>query len=193
MDELIEAFSFERVNKSGAKFDPEKTKWFNQQYLRKRSDAELAILFTSIFEKNLAEIQDTRYKSADYIERVCKLVKEKAHFVNEFWSSGSYFFIAPTTYDADVLKKRLNPQTADFIKQLTEAYKALDTFTTVETEATFKATAEKLTLGAGQVMQLFRVSISGVGGGPALFEIVELLGKLEVVKRLETFSKNVPQ
>ncbi len=190
IEELIEAFSFERVNKSGAKFDPEKTKWFNQQYLRKKSDAELATLFTSVFEKNLAEIQDTRLKSQDYIQSVCKLVKEKAHFVNEFWANGNYFFIAPTTYDADVLKKRFNPQTSDFIKQLTIAFNELNTFTAAETEATFKATAEKLTLGAGQVMQLFRVSISGIGGGPALFEIVELLGKEEVVKRLEAFSKN---
>ncbi len=190
IEELIEAFTFERVNKSGAKFDPEKTKWFNQQYLRKKSDAELATLFSSIFEKDLAEIQEARYKTKDYIETVCKLVKEKAHFVNEFWANGTCFFIAPTTYDADVLKKRLTPASIDFIKQLTEAFKDLNTFTAAETEATFKAVAEKAGIGAGQVMQLFRVSISGVGGGPALFEIVELLGQAEVVSRLEAFSTN---
>ena len=311
MDELIEAFSFERVNKSGAKFDPEKTKWFNQQYLRRREDSKLAdqffddalkcctIGFTnptselksislfanenipaeineepfSVENKNnynwLKRLSDQSNKgfvakirihvkenfsnkvisvdnikfnyqnassniipfaakdgadiinefilgknltfdlapnetiaitflwtdfgkafSFEYVTNVCRLVKEKAHFVSEFWDNSKYFFIAPTTYDAEVRKKRLTPQTADFIKEVTEAFKELNTFSAVETEATFKTVAEKSGVGSGQVMQLFRVSITGVGGGPALFEIVELLGKEEVVNRLDTFSKN---
>lgn len=185
LDELVEAFSFERVNKSGAKFDPEKTKWFNQQYLRKKSDAELAELFLPMLhEKGV-------HADQKFIESVCKLVKEKAHFVSEFWEGGSYFFIAPTTYDADVIKKRWNEQTAGFIKEVTEAFRNLNTFTAAETEAVFKATAEKLGIGSGQVMQLFRVCLSGVGGGPMLFEMVELLGKEEVVKRLEAALNSI--
>lgn len=185
LDELVEAFSFERVNKSGAKFDPEKTKWFNQQYLRKKSDAELAELFIpALHEKGV-------HADNSYIEGVCRLVKEKAHFVSEFWDSASYFFIAPLNYDQEVIKKRWNEQSAAFIKELTEAYKNLSTFTAAETEATFKATAEKTGIGSGQVMQLFRVCISGVGGGPILFEMVELLGKEEVVRRLETASGTI--
>ncbi len=187
-EELIEAFSFERVNKSGAKFDPEKTKWFNQQYLRKKSDAELAQLFFPILKEKLNGLTtNSQQPTAHFVEGVCKLVKEKAHFVNEFWEGGSYFFIAPTSYDADVIKKRLNEQTLNFIKEVGEAFKSLNTFTAQETEATFKSTAEKLEIGAGQVMQLFRVCISGVGGGPMLFEMVELLGKDEVVTRIQTF------
>lgn len=183
-EELINLFSFERVNKSGAKFDPEKTKWFNQQYLRQKTDQELASLFTPILkEKGITS-------DSKFVEGVCKLVKEKAHFINEFWDNAVYFFNAPNTYDADVLKKRLNEQTLNFIKEVTTAFSSLNNFTAAETEAVFKATAEKLGLGAGQVMQLFRVSISGVGGGPALFEIVELLGKEEILNRLQTFSKN---
>ncbi|MCX6295058.1 MAG: glutamate--tRNA ligase [Bacteroidetes bacterium] len=185
LDELVQAFSFERVNKSGAKFDPEKTKWFNQQYLRMKSDKELAELFFPILkEKNIVAEQK-------FVEEVCRLVKEKAHFVSEFWSGGSYFFIAPTTYDADVIKKRWNEQTANFIKTVTETFKGLNTFTAVETEAAFKATAEAQGIGAGQVMQLFRVCLSGVGGGPMLFEMVELLGKVEVVRRLETAASSL--
>lgn len=183
-EELINLFSFERVNKSGAKFDPEKTKWFNQQYLRKKSDAELATLFTPVL-KEKGVTADVKF-----IENVCRLVKEKAHFVNEFWDSSVYFFNAPTAYDPEVLKKRLNEQTADFIKEVAAAFSAMSNFTAHETEAVFKATAEKMGLGAGQVMQLFRVSISGVGGGPALFEIVELLGKDETIKRLNAFLKS---
>jgi len=186
-EELINLFSFERVNKSGAKFDPEKTKWFNQQYLRQKSDAELATLFAPILEEKL---KGENQKSKEFIENVCRLIKEKAHFVNEFWDNSVYFFNSPTSYDVDVLKKRLNEQTGLFIKEIASAFSSLSSFTAAETEATFKATAEKLGLGAGQVMQLFRVSISGVGGGPALFEIVELLGKDEIIKRLNAFLKS---
>lgn len=179
LDELVQAFSFERVNKSGAKFDPEKTKWFNQQYLRMKPDAELAKLFTPVLEEKGIKADPA------FVETVCKLVKEKAHFVFEFWDASGYFFIAPTSYDADVIKKRWNEQTANFIKEVTAAFNALDSFTAATTEAAFKATAEKLGLGPGQVMQLFRVCLSGVGGGPALFEMAELLGKEEVIRRLE--------
>jgi glutamyl-tRNA synthetase len=185
LEELVQAFSFERVNKSGAKFDPEKTKWFNQQYLRMKSDEELTELFLPILKEKLKETNDTKHNDLEFVKGVCKLVKEKAHFVSEFWDGGSYFFIAPTSYDADVIKKRWNEQSANFIKEVTEAYKNLDTFTALETEAVFKVVAEKLGIGAGQVMQLFRVCISGVGGGPMLFEMVALLGKEEIVGRLE--------
>ncbi|MDP1744841.1 MAG: glutamate--tRNA ligase, partial [Bacteroidota bacterium] len=186
MEELIQAFSFERVNKSGAKFDPEKTKWFNQQYLRKKSDKELAELFRPILEEKLKGTQDARHKNQEFVEGVCKLVKEKSHFVSEFWDAGIYFFIAPTTYDADVIKKRWNENSANFIKAVIEHFKALTTFTAADTESAFKAAAEAQGIATGQVMQLFRVCLSGVGGGPMLFEMVELLGKEEVLKRLET-------
>jgi len=183
--EMTELFSFERVSKSGAKFDPEKAKWFNQQYLRKKTSAELAESFWPILKEQGITAEQK------FVEGACGLLKEKAHFVNEFWSLGSYFFIAPTSYDTDVIKKRWNEQSAGFIKAITEAFKGLNNFTASETEATFKATAEAQGIGAGQVLQLFRVCISGVGGGPALFEVVELLGKDEVVKRLETATSNI--
>jgi glutamyl-tRNA synthetase len=180
-EELINLFSFERVNKSGAKFDPEKTKWFNQQYLRKKTDAELAELFKATF----ADKTEIKNHDATYIETVCKLVKEKAHFVNEFWDLGSYFFVRPTNYDAEVLKKRLNPQSLTFIKELKIAFVSLTNFTAAETEQAFKATAEKLAIPTGQVMQLFRVALTGVGGGPHLYDILQLLGKEESLKRLD--------
>jgi glutamyl-tRNA synthetase len=184
LSEMTELFSFERVSKSGAKFDPEKAKWFNQQYLRKQTNAELAKVFAEDLEKR-------GIKTSLNLEKVCELLKEKAHFTHEFWESGSFFFVAPTTYDTDVIKKRWNEQTANFIKEVTETYKNSGAFTAAETEAAFKATAEKTGIGAGQVMQLFRVCISGVGGGPMLFEMVELLGKEEVVKRLEAASNAI--
>jgi glutamyl-tRNA synthetase len=178
-EELINQFSFERVNKAGAKFDPEKTKWFNQQYLRKKSDGELADLFMPVLKEHHISLDKK------FVVGFCKLIKEKAHFVNEFWNLGSYFFIAPTSYDAEVLKKRLNPQSLAFIKEVKTAFTALQNFTAVETEQAFKAVSEKLNIPTGQVMQLFRVAITGVGGGPALFEMLELFGKDDSLKRLD--------
>ncbi len=191
-EELIQAFTFERVHKSGAKFDPDKTKWFNQQYLRAKPDVELAKVFKPMLIEKLASsnLQSANVTN-EFIVSVCKLIKEKAHFINEFWDLGSYFFVAPTSYDSDVIKKRWNEQSANFIKEVADSFKNLNSFTAAETEVTFKATAEKLGIGAGQVMQLFRVCISGVGGGPALFEVVELLGKEEVVSRLDKATSSI--
>ena len=190
MDELIETFSFERVNKSGAKFDPDKTKWYNQQYLRKKSDEELAELFKPILKTKLEAAQYSLL-TTQYLQGVCGLVKEKSHFVTEFWESGKYFFIAPSSYDADVIKKKWNEQSSGFIKELTTVYKNLNIFTSPETEKAFKETAEKMGIGAGSVMQLFRVCLSGVGGGPVLFDMVELLGKDEVVMRLNNATRSI--
>lgn len=179
LEELVNEFSLERVSKSGAKFDPEKTKWFNQQYLRKRSDEELAKAW-------MPELESKGIKTdLAFVTKVISLIKEKAFFANEFWSLGNFFFQQPESYDKDVIKKRWNENSAKFFTELKNAFNALSSFTAAETENTFKATAEKMGIGAGQVMQLFRVCVSGLGGGPVLFDMVALLGKEEVVKRLE--------
>lgn len=188
LTELAEEFSLERVSKSGAKFDPEKTKWFNQQYLRNRSDEELSASF----------MEDVRGKMADgksdleYVKKVCALIKEKANFLNEFWSLGSYFFVEPTEYDKDVIKKRWNEKSKAFMAELALAYKAATDFSAANSENIFKQTCEKLGIKSGEVMQLFRVCISGVAGGPALFEASALIGRENVVKRLESACANIP-
>lgn len=178
LDEMIALFSLERVSKSGAKFDPEKTKWFNQQYLRKRSPEELALLWMPELEAKGVK------KDTKYIIEVCRLLQEKAHFVNEFWSLGYYFFEAPTTYDHDVIKKRWNEKSTPFLKSLAEALSKLDGFSANEVETTFKTTCENHGIKTGEVMQLLRVCISGVGGGPAIFELMALLGKEEIINRI---------
>lgn len=186
MEELIEAFSFERVSKSGARFDPEKTKWFNQQYLRKKPDSELADAFIPVLKEKGID------SDRAYVQKVCGLIKEKAHFVTEFWDLGSFFFKEPEHYDADVIKKRWNTNAAKFTENLITAYSGMNSFTSSEAEAVFKETAEKSGVGAGQVMQLFRVMVSGAGGGPVLFEMVELLGKERVIARLSKFLNAHP-
>ncbi len=188
MEELIDQFSLERVSKSGAKFDPEKTKWFNQHYLRMKSDEELAKEFEPIVKANLANsiphVRD-EIRNPKYIEQVCHLIKEKAYFINEFWSIGSYFFIAPTEYDAELIKKKWNDNSRKFFPVLMENLKSMNGFAHTEIEQVFKSAAEQAGIKAGEVMQLFRVLLSGLATGSALFETAELLGKEEVIKRLE--------
>lgn len=181
LNELVQEFSLERVSKSGAKFDPEKTKWFNQQYLRVKSDEELSTGFKTEVMK---QMPDAKF-SDDYIKNVCRLIKEKANFLTEFWSLGNYFFMPPTMYDAEVIKKRWNEKSKGFMAELATVYKTTDDFSAVNSENIFKKTCERLGVKSGEVMQLFRVCISGVAGGPALFEAAALIGKDEVIKRLE--------
>jgi glutamyl-tRNA synthetase len=185
LKELAEAFSFERVSKSGAKFDPEKAKWFNQQYLRMKGDEELAEYFMKDLEARGVKPEK------DFVVKVCGLLKEKAQFVKEFWDLGNYFFVRPESYDADVIKKRWNEKTAKFIADLKNAYESLNEFTAAETENTLKAVAEQNGLKPGEVMQLYRVCISGVGGGPLIFEMTALLGKEEVVARLKAAIEKI--
>ena len=189
MDELVQEFSLDRVSKSGAKFDPEKAKWFNQQYLRLRSDDELADLFiASLNENNPTVMQSV---NRDFIVTACKLIKEKANFVHEFWEQGSYLFVAPEKYDQDVIKKRWNERSSAFVAAMKDSFAGLVEFSAVSTEAAFKQVAEAQGIKTGEVMQLFRVCLTGVAGGPALFEMCALLGKEECVRRLDRALSNI--
>ncbi len=184
LDELVEAFTFERVNKSGAKFDPEKTKWFNQQYLRKKSDTELAELFMPILKEKLEESQVSNLKSQDYIEGVCRLVKEKSHFVNEFWESGKYFFIAPTTYDEKVISKKWNENSKTIFQHLMNEFNSLTTWDAITVHTAITNT--EVATSAKVDLQLLRVLTSGAAGGPAIHDMLVLIGKEEIVKRIAT-------
>lgn len=179
MDELVEAFSVERISKSGAKFDAAKTKWFNQQYLRAKDNSELAAAFQ-------IELNEKGFSiDLNYVENVCALIKEKAQFSNEFWDLSSYFFVEPTEFDSEVIKKRWKDQSPDFIKSFTTALANLEDFSHTSIENLFKSTAETMGVSPGSVMQIFRVAISGVAAGPAVFEMVSLIGKEKVLVRLE--------
>jgi glutamyl-tRNA synthetase len=178
LEELIEVFSLERVSKSGAKFDFEKAKWFNQQFLREKSGQELAVFFKPELIQNNIEISD------EYLAKACDLIKEKAQFINEFWSIGSYFFEKPKEFDLKTLQKKWNDNTETFFVHFAKALNEITDFNASEIETTFKSTAESLTVSPGSVMQPFRIFISGVAGGPGLFNVAELLGKNEVVERI---------
>lgn len=174
--EIIEAFSFERVNKSGAKFDPEKTKWFNQQYLRQRSDDELA--------NELMPILDGKGLKADkkFVTEFCRLIKEKAHFINEFYDLGSYFFVAPTSFDEKVIAKKWNDTSKATYTKLRDKLNEESNWTADNLHHVFEAASAEL----GKIdMQLVRVLVSGVAGGPQLFDMLALLGKEEIIKRID--------
>lgn len=185
LDELVDAFSLERVGKSGAKFDPDKAKWFNQQYLRTRPDAELAGALKAQAAENGHAVTDEKAL------RIAQLVKEKAHFAQEFWGLSSFFFERPAAYDEGVIAKRWNPEAKAFFAKLSDALSATH-WAPAAIEATFNQTAEANGLKPGQVMQLFRVLTTGQAGGPVLFEVLDLLGKDETVARLASALDKLP-
>lgn len=178
LEELVEAFTLERVGKSGAKFDPEKAKWYNQQYLRSYDDSALADIFQVTLKEKGIEASD------EHVAKVCSLIKEKTQFTAEFWDFGYYFFLKPESFDEKVIQKRWNENAAKFFPALADSYEKKTDWKAESIEATFKSTAESLEINPGHVMQLFRVLLSGQGGGPVLFEMTELLGQNEVVERL---------
>ena len=176
VDQLAELFSFERVHKSGAKFDPEKAKWFNQQYLRAKSDHELSQVFKPILKEKGYEKDDT------FMIDFCKLVKEKVQFVHEFWDHGKYIFEAPTSYDQKIITKKWNDTSVTLFNSVLITFNSLDTWTSQNINDAF----EDLLKTTGKIdMQLLRVLITGVAGGPQLFDMLALIGKDEVIKRLE--------
>ncbi|HEY4798869.1 MAG TPA: glutamate--tRNA ligase, partial [Bacteroidia bacterium] len=143
MDELVKAFSFEHIHKSGARFNPEKAKWFNQQYLHKKNAEELAVIFTTMLDEHLKN-NSLANKDKKFIEIVCSLVREKATFVHEFWNLSSYLFIAPSEYDKDILKKRWNEKSQPFFELLNENLKKISSFSKTDIEHTIKQTCETL-------------------------------------------------
>ena len=176
VDHLAELFSFERVHKSGAKFDPEKAKWFNQQYLRVKSDHELSKLFKPILKEKGHEKDDT------FMIDFCKLVKEKVQFVHEFWDHGKYIFEAPTSYDQKIMTKKWNDTSVTLFNSVLITFNSIDTWTSQNIHDAF----EDLLKTTGKIdMQLLRVLITGVAGGPQLFDMLALIGKDDVIKRLE--------
>jgi glutamyl-tRNA synthetase len=180
MEELINAFSLERVGKSGSKFDPDKTKWFNQQYLRKKSNAELAKLLVPYLEKEgISDID------LSYIEKVCELMKERASFVKDMLE-GIYLFRSPESFDEQIFRKKWKDNTPEILKGFEQEVSKIELFTAENIETVFKNYLEQKGLGLGQVLPNLRLVLTGKGAGPSLFSIMELLGKEETLKRIKT-------
>ena len=176
--ELIDKFDLNRVHKAGAKFDPDKNKWFNHQYLIKADDEILAKAYTPILaEKGFTVEEDT-------VIKIVSLIKERAHFVSEFWEMSNFFFQAPTAYD-DKATKNWKPETPALMTQLNAVLATITDFSSVNIETIVKEWMTANEIGMGKVMQPFRLSLVGALKGPHLFDIVEVIGKEETINRIE--------
>ena len=185
MEELIEAFSFDHVHKSGARFDPEKAKWFNEQYLRKQPDGKLALVIRKdAVEKLHFDTNDHRL-SENYLTEAATLLRDRVQFGSEMIEKGIYLFVAPTEYDQQVIAKKWKPELLPFFEQLTGSFESLDSFSTASVDECIKSTASSMQIKPGEIMQLLRVFISGQGAGVDLIGMIVLLGKEEVTARLK--------
>lgn len=179
MEELIHAFSLEKVGKSGSKFDPEKTRWFNAQYLRSKSNEELAA-----FVKPLVAEKGFAMPSDSFLTQYCGLMKERAVFINDLLAE-DYLFVAPTNYDEQTVNKKWKPETPEIIKELRNVLENIVDFNAANIEVAFKSFIEEKGLGFGAVLPNFRVLVTGMGMGPSMFEICALLGKEETLRRMD--------
>lgn len=178
--ELIDAFSLERVSKSGAKFDQNKAKWFNQQYVRHTDNAVLA----AELKKEL-EARGISGFSDEYITQVCGLMKEKISFIKELWEMGSYFFVEPAGYDEGVIEKKWNDRSPLVLQDIIQLVRPIDQFTAFGFEAAYNDALTKNGVSNKDFMQLLRVCLSGAAGGPPIFEMGVLFGKEVVLQRLQ--------
>ncbi|PIB28016.1 glutamate--tRNA ligase [Maribacter sp. 4U21] len=187
LDELVKSFSLDRVNKSGARFDPDKTKWYNQQYMQVMENADLAIAYKVELDTKLASEQEEY--GLDYIEEVISLIKERAVFVTDFWDLSDYFFLAPNDYNEKAVKKQWKEGTGAIMEELALVLESIDDFTTQNTEAMIKAWITKKELPFGKVMPPLRLVLVGDMKGPHIFDITAMIGKTETISRIRKAIK----
>ena len=180
LEELTEAFDLKRVSKSGAKFSPDKTKWFNQQYLQQKDNELLTDLFLDVIPSETKESF-----SKEYISKVVSLIKERAVFVNDFWDLSSFFFVDPTEYDPKAVKKQWKENTSDLMQELAEVVEKIEDFSIENAQTEIKGWITSKEIGFGKVMQPLRLSLVGKLAGPDLFDIMTMIGKENTVKRLK--------
>lgn len=183
MEELISLFSLDRVGKSGAKYDFDKTKWFNQQYLRDLPNNEIAKELKVFLIENGVDSED------DFIIKVSEQLKERAIFIKDMWNEGKYFFIPPEKYEEKVLKKKLKPNTNSYLKDLCKKIEEITDYTSFNIEKTFKLFLNQKDLALGSMLPIFRLALTGIAMGPSVFNIAEILGKQETLSRLNKAMK----
>ena len=179
LDELVASFDLDRVHKAGAKFDPEKNRWFNHQYLVQQDNASLASAYAKILQEKAIEVSEER------LEKIVSLIKERANFVADFWELSDYFFEAPNNYDPKAAKN-WKEDTAGLMQNVSNIISKLDTCSATSIELAVKNWMTENEIGMGKVMQPLRLSIVGALKGPDLFEIIEVIGKEETFKRIDS-------
>jgi glutamyl-tRNA synthetase len=179
MKELIDTFSIERVGKSGSRFDPEKAKWFNHQYLQKRPNKQLAIEFREFLRTHGYHVDIVD------LESLIAMVKERVSFVKEIWDQTDFFFKAPESYDQEVVKKRWKEDSAAQLIELKSVLEVTGDFSSSHLEAVIKSWIEEKGYNTGSVMNAFRLVIVGASRGPHMFDIISWIGKEETLRRIE--------
>ncbi len=184
LSELVDAFELERVHKAGAKFDPEKTKWFQHQYLQEVDDAVLAEQFLEILkEKGISTTLD--------VTKVVSLVKERATFVSDLWHQGSFFFITPESYNEKASAKAFKPETPVLLMSVISIMKASEGFSAATLSEAIKGWITSKEIGFGKVVMPLRLALVGEMKGPDVFDIAALLGKEETIKRIENVIQKI--
>ena len=176
LQQLIDSFTLERVSKAGAKFDPEKTKWFQQQYLRAKADKTLAAILSSSVSNSVSD---------ENLETICKLMKERATFPEDIINDGSYLLENPSSYDKKMISKKWKSNTDEIMNKWKETLLHIENFDSQTIETNFKDFLSKNELGFGAVLLPFRILVTGVSAGPGMFDIAAFLGKQEVISRME--------
>ncbi|WP_298893641.1 glutamate--tRNA ligase [uncultured Psychroserpens sp.] len=179
LDELINAFELERVNKAGARFDPDKIKWFNHHYMQDQDNHDLALAF----QKSKSELSQI---DTQYIEMVIALVKERATFVSDFWDLSHFFFVAPSVYDEKASKKAIKEGTTTILNTVKELVDSVDDFTVENLQNSIKGWITSNDIGFGKVMMPLRLALVGALQGPDVFDIIYMIGKAETLKRIDS-------
>lgn len=179
MEELIERFDLAHCSKSGAKFDYEKGKWFNHQYIQQKDNKEIARLFMPVLESHGVKAD------IDYVEKVVGMMKDRVSFVKDLWEVSSFFFVAPAAYDEKTRKKRWKEDSAVQLAELVEVLRSREPFDIEGTENEVKAWIENKGYHLGNIMNATRLALVGEGKGPHIFDITEALGKEESIRRIQ--------
>ena len=180
MDELIAKFSMERISKAGAKFDFEKAKWYNAEWIKKSEAGSLKVAVKKVLEDKGVVVADEQY-----LLTVIDLIKDRVTLLPDFYTQSVYFFEQPKEYDLAAVKPKWTEAKTDFFKQFSDKINALDNYEAADLENTFKAFMEEKGFKMGDVMLPFRIMLVGGKFGPHVFDIAALLGKAETVSRIE--------
>jgi glutamyl-tRNA synthetase len=184
-EELIQAFSLERVGKSGVKFDIQKANWFNHQYLLRKTNQELASYVT----KELGQ-QQISYNPTQ-VAQVCELVKERATFPQDFWEQGKVFFQPPTSYDSQAVQKKWTPETHATLQAFVTVLETLSNFQATTIKEALVELLQGKAIKLGDMMPVIRMALLGTAAGPDLMQSMEILGKEEAIKRIQQALKSI--
>ncbi len=190
LSELEQIFTIEKVGKAGAKFDPEKTKWFNEQYIRNKPDEELANYLLNFLNQQNIQTTDDK-KNIEYLTKVCHLIKDRATLLTDLYQLGNYFFEAPKDYEPKTLKKFWKEDTKNLMEKVKNILTTIEDLSAHDTEQILKTWIEENQIAFGKVMNPLRILLVGDAKGPHLFDIMQLIGKDEVLKRIEYGINNL--